>query len=662
MLHRERDKLRALEEERQRTLDSRKRKFDMQVRRILALGQPRIAAIYEHAGNRLFNDRDDSYFATLQHLRKVPVPIEEFLESSEFLGALDMEIWPQIKRDIVRVNTDILLGQRKVVEYIDSGATGTGKTMKAAVTQAYQLYWLNCLKKPQGFFGLAEATPIVFSMASSNLATTRDVMFRPFMDMVTAMPWFRRWTNWNRDKTSVLEFSSGIVVEPVTATTQGIIGRAVMSAHVDEVNYMAVVAASARSGAGDGRRGVYDQAESFYRALKLRRKSRFSSRLPVPGTIILSSSTRHTDDFLDRRIEEVQTAEEPGVEIFRHRQYDVQPAHRFSDERFRLLVGTAEYASRILEPHEQPGVHYPETARIEHVPMNYYYEFKHRPEDALRDVCGISTVNLSPFITQRHKILEAVDRWKRGGNSHPVRRANVDLVEHGMPVVAPEWLDSDTTTPRFAHIDLSKSKDRCGVAVLRVNGFVEVPVDEGVYERLPHFVVEIAISIQPSQARELDIAEVRNWVVALSQVHNVPIYSITYDGFSSSESIQALRKMGIRSSVVSMDRDSEAYEALRRALYQDRLDFPENDVLIRELTQLDKNETTGRVDHPPKGSKDISDAVAGALIRAATSRMYRGQIYFTDGNGNKIKPPARLLDRSETRILHYGSRGQEDER
>lgn len=656
-----REFLNAMEAERQRGIDELKRKAERQVAIMYSHGHSRQASVYEHALNRVFDHADDSFLQLLPQLARMPVTIEEFLEGSDFIGALDMEIWPQIRRDIIRVNTDILTGGRKIGEYIDSGATGTGKTLKAGVTQAYNLYWLQCLKKPKRFFGLAESTPIVFSMASSNLATTREVLFRPFMDMVTAMPFFRRYTRWNPDKTSVMEFDNGIRVEPVTATTQGIIGRAVISAHVDEANYMAVVASSARTHHGDGRKGVYDQAEAFYRAVKLRRRSRFSSRLPVPGLIILSSSTRHTDDFLDRRIEEARAAEEPGVEVFRHRQYDVQPAHRFSTERFRLLVGTAEYGSRILEPHEQPGTHYPADAMIEHVPMDYFYEFKHRPEDALRDVCGISTVNLSPFITQRQKILDAVRRWKAGGNAHPVRRANVDLVDHGMPVIVPEQLDADVTTPRFAHIDLSKSKDRCGIAVLRVDHFIEVAVDKGVWERLPYFVVEFAVSIQPSQARELDIAEVRNWVVSLSQVHNVPIYSVTYDGFSSSESIQALRKAGIRSGVVSMDRDSEAYEALRRALYQDRLDYPDNEVLVRELTQLDKNEQSGMVDHPPKGSKDISDAIAGALYRATTSRMYRTQIYYTDGKGNRIRPPERLLERSEARILQFGSKPRDDD-
>ena len=408
-------------------------------------------------------------------------------------------------------------------------------------------------------------------------------------------------------------------------------------------NYMSVVVGSSRSSRGDGRGGTYDQAEQFYRAIRLRKKSRFSSQFPVPGLIILSSSVKHTDDFLDRRIAEVRSIDggEPGVEVFRHKQYEVQPAERFTAARFRLLIGTAEYGTRILKDDEVAGVHYPENARIEMVPETYRYEFTHRPEDAVRDVCGISTVNLSPFITQRNKIVEAVHRWKDEGNEHPVMRANVILAEHGMPVIVPEMLDADTTTPRFVHIDLSRKKDRCGIAMIRVDDMVEVQVDDGVFERVPKFTVELALSIQPSQVAELDIAAVRNWVVALKTKHNVPIYMVTYDGFDSAESIQALRRIGIRSEVISMDRSDEAYQIVKRALYQDRLDIPENDVLIDELVHLERDEKTGKVDHPPKKSKDISDAVAGACFSAVSSRHYRSQIYYTDGKGNRIMPPGR---------------------
>lgn len=638
----DKDTMEALQRERQQRLDAMKRVAERRIAVLQSHGRTRIGDVYAAACERLFEGNDETLFAFLSSMRRVPVSIHEFLESKDFMGGVDMEIWPQIKRDIIDVNADIALGEPQVFEYIDSGATGTGKTTKANVTHAYQTYLLHCLESPQRMYGLAAQTPIVVSMTSSGLRTTMDVLFRPFYTLVENMPFFQRFTHWNKDRTSVLEFDNRLVVEPVIASNQGIIGRAIIGGHIDEANYMSVVERSARAekgGAGSG--GVYDQAEQFHKAIRLRRRSRFSSRLPVPGMIVLSSSTRYLDDFLDRRIAQVRDTGEPGVKIFRHKQYEVQPAERFSAKRFRLLVGTPEYPTRILPDDAVRGVDFPESGQVEEIPEDYRYDFMHRPEDALRDVCGISTVNLSPFITQREKILEAVARWKASGQAHPVRRANVVLAEHGMPVLEPGLLDPDTETHRFVHIDLSKSKDRCGIVMLRIDRMVQVPVEAGLFENAPHYVVELAVSIQPSQSQELDIAEVRNWVVALKSKHNVPIYMITYDGFNSAESVQTLRHSGIRSEVISMDRTDEPYQMVKRALYQDRLDLPDNEILVRELVQLDRNEGTGKVDHPPKGSKDISDAVAGAVFAAATSRPYRTKLYYVDAAGKRIAPPGR---------------------
>lgn len=636
----------TLREEHRLRLERSKRMVDIHTKHMRNAGKTRLGDFYENMMRSLYDDEDDRYVHALFGMKRIPVSIQEFIESSDFVGGLDMEIWPQIKRDIIEVCPDILLGETPVKEYIDSGATGTGKTLKASIVQAYQLYLLHCFNSPQRFFGQAETTPIVFTMASSNLSTTYNVLFRPFRDIVTGMRFFRTYTKWNRERVSTLDFDNRVKVEPVAATNQGIIGRAVISGHVDEANYMQVVAGSAR--AEHTGRGVYDQAEQFYKQLTLRRRSRFSSTLPVPGLIILSSSIRHNDDFLERRIDQARTTVvkdpktgndvqgEPGVKIFRHKQFEVQPADRFDDETFDVLVGTPEYPTRILTDEDERGVTYPDDARVEPVPMNYYMDFLHRPEDALRDVLGIGSVSLTPFITQRNKIVEAWRRWEASGQAHPVRRANVDLVEHGMPVIDPDLLDPDETTPRFAHIDLSKTKDRCGIVVLRVDKLEAVETERGVRQILPFGVVELAVSIQPSQAKELDIAAVRDWVVALKTVHRVPIYSITYDGYNSAESIQAIRALGIRSSVISMDKDDAAYMNLRRSLYQDRIMYPNNEILVTELTQLDKDETTGKIDHPAKGSKDISDALAGAWYAAVRSRAIRTQLHYVDEEGNRV--------------------------
>ena len=148
-------------------------------------------------------------------------------------------------------------------------------------------------------------------------------------------------------------------------------------------------------------------------------------------------------------------AEANEVKIFTRKQYEVQPQDKYNGETFRLLVGTDHYPTRILEDHEVAGEDYSENATIENVPTEYYYDFVNDPENALRDIVGISTDVITPFISQRHKVVEAIVNWRSSGSKIWVDKQNVDLSIDGMPQIIEENLPEDKDTPRFVHIDLA---------------------------------------------------------------------------------------------------------------------------------------------------------------------------------------------------------------
>jgi hypothetical protein len=59
-----------------------------------------------------------------------------------------------------------------------------------------------------------------------------------------------------------------------------------------------------------------------------------------------------------------------------------------------------------------------------------------------------------------------------------------------------------------------------------------------------------------------------------------------------------------------------AYDTLKELILTGRLDYYEDLFLFDELSRLEliKGKT---VDHPPRGSKDLADGVAGAVFQAA---------------------------------------------
>ena len=64
-----------------------------------------------------------------------------------------------------------------------------------------------------------------------------------------------------------------------------------------------------------------------------------------------------------------------------------------------------------------------------------------------------------------------------------------------------------------------------------------------------------------------------------------------------------------------LDRDIRPYQILKSTINDGRLDIPNNDILLRELNRLELDTKKGKVDHPPGGSKDLADALAGVVFR-----------------------------------------------
>lgn len=93
-------------------------------------------------------------------------------------------------------------------------------------------------------------------------------------------------------------------------------------------------------------------------------------------------------------------------------------------------------------------------------------------------------------------------------------------------------------------------------------------------------------------------------------------HSFVANGFITHNSFdiqQELREVGIRSETLSVAK--KHYEDLAMLVYEDRVALPHLDLLLQELTEL-KVVNDKKVDHPRKGSKDLSDAMCGAVFNA----------------------------------------------
>jgi len=632
--------------------DGKKRAAERAYSEALSRGYAREAEIFRNAAEQIIVHDNPAFFDAIARMNKVPATIDEFVESNEFLAGVDFNIWPTLRDDLCRMNPDVMAGETPIYQTFLGGATGTGKSHLSTGTLAYQVYLMSCFDVPQRLFGLTPATTIVFMLQSVSPTITKRVLYDPFRKMFTAMPYVRRHLRWNDRKESVLEFENNLQIVPAPASLQAILGQAVAGAILDEVNFMQIVENSKTVAGPQGLGGKFDQAEEIYSNIERRRTRSFTTKGVSIGSLCIVSSTRYKNDFLDRKINEMETiySEEPegtpkNFLTFRHRQYEVNP--RFAEGRystFRLLVGTDEYQTRVLEDFEEEGIHYPEGATIIDIPMPYKAQFKKDPDAAIRDVVGIATDAISPFFRRRGKIAEAMTRGLDRGLELWTNGDEFELMTDGMP----EWIEEQMPVsrelrerPHFIHVDLSKTADRCGIAVVRFDGMVEQRSadDPAMIEMLPKLTVVTTLGIQPSVTHEIDIAEIRGFCLALTR-YGFNVASLTYDGFASAESIQMTRHTGVHSDIVSVDRTPTAYQNFRDMLYQDRVDIaPDSQILQTELNTVEWYPEKNKVDHPPRGTKDVADAVVGACQAALDDRSIRARIEVRTDDGERHRNP-----------------------
>ncbi|MCH7995906.1 MAG: hypothetical protein IIB57_15880, partial [Planctomycetes bacterium] len=183
-------------------------------------------------------------------------------------------------------------------------------------------------------------------------------------------------------------------------------GQAICGGILDEMAFMAVIEQSTQVPGPRGQGGRFDQAELVHREAINRRNRSFTTRGISIGTICVLSNTRYQGDFLDRRLKELENRNQPHVYYRRLKRHELRPedvaAVRRKDT-IRVLVGTEQYQTRVLKEDEDVG----DAAHVEFIPRHYEYQFRDDPESALRNICGISTGVIRPFIPQRNKIADA---------------------------------------------------------------------------------------------------------------------------------------------------------------------------------------------------------------------------------------------------------------
>ncbi len=229
---------------------------------------------------------------------------------------------------------------------------------------------------------------------------------------------------------------------------------------VDEANFLEVIEDSKRTGTAD----VYDAAEEMYNAVWTRMTSRFMRAGKVPGMIVMISSPRYPDDFLERK---VQQAKEMGDKsrIFykRLKMWDAKPQiwqgeRIWSGDKFRFDV---EEMRIIEEGDPVPTNAHGELHEIITPPIELKTEFEKSPERSLRDLDARPLLAISPYFRNKGKVKDALKKTI----INPFNEKNLTFDES---------FKCDDNFFRYIHIDLGLKKDAVGIAMTHIPRFIAI--------------------------------------------------------------------------------------------------------------------------------------------------------------------------------------------
>ena len=451
-----------------------------------------------------------------------PVDIRTFIDSPEYLNA-EQECWLSIKNDL----EELFNGEFNEAVFCE--AIGAGKSYKSSIIIAYMVYLTLCLRNPQRYYQLAKGSNICFINMSVRADQSRKVVFGEVSARIANSPWFQKYYPPDPGIKTELRFPKNISVFPGNSQETFPLGFNVLGGVMDEAAWYTDIE-------------NHDVAEEIFNALHNRIKNRYGDK----GLLVMISSPRYVDDFIETKIKEAQS----NKKIFFKRKtiWEAKPESSFSGKTI------------IIEGYTIPKEYEVEAGRD-------FDRFK-------RDFMAMPALVIEPYFKQFQLIEQSINH----NYEHPV-----DEQGRFKP-----WFKGQGKAYRI-HVDLSHKRGATGFCMGHNQGDT--------------VVIDLKLRIKAPAGGEINFAEIRAMIFEL-RARGFDIFGVTYDGWQSIDSMQILQQQGFQCEILSVDRDTSVYDTLKERIYTGKF--------LGELRRLEFVEGK-KINHPPHGSKDVADAVAGVV-------------------------------------------------
>jgi len=536
----------------------------------------------------------------------------------------------------------------------------SGKSTFSHLAVLRMIYEASCLKNPAVSYGLASGSIIGFCSLAKSKETARRVVFEQLAHKIQESPYFKYDFPPVKDLKAEIVFPKGLAIIAGSSTDTSIIGMNIFGGIIDEVNFWGRVKKSSlnygKNWGGESKSG------RLFDSVRRRMKSRYVKKGKLPGIIMLVSSKSTVDSFTDQFVRKEQAMGTLSTFV-RDRSILEMKKGSFSDRTFRVLIGTIDYASKIILDGEDVS-NYKDAIVID-IPEDFRSDFEANLEESLRDIAGVSTIAISNFITKVEKINEMIDKDR----IHPFQcpllddpntwdsRRSYKMNWYALCDRKPngEWVPKlNPEAPRHLHYDPAFTGDAFGFCLAHVGGMIPVQESGEIIEYQPVFVVDFVLAIQGSKDEEVIFRNVRELTYEFSS-HGFHIAEVSMDTYQSRDACQALEQNGYKAGIYSVDtgissrgenvvntaigripKAKQAYWYLRSAIYEGRVKCYDYPILYRELRRLEDGPE--KVDHPDGEGKDLADALCGVVWTLFRSR-YSGE-FLAPSKGITLNPRA----------------------
>ena len=530
-----------------------------------------------------------------------------------------------------------------------------GKTsFSMGVLLAYYLHIVLCLRNPHEYFDLADQKNIIFAVIN---IVTKSIAYKNAWGIINKMlirsPWFMERgisTEGRRPEwictTKPVELIYG-------RNEDDLIGLDILFCFMDEVSF-------ARNQSVE--RQIEIATEVFNVAWE-RMKSRFLKFGGIyEGLMVMASSKRTDVSFLEGFTKKIlEDSDSRKVLVVDKARWEVLPPSSYSGKIFPLAVGDKFKPSQIIKE-DEVDLYKKNGYNIMWSPEEYRSDFERDMQKALTNIAGISVGQISSFLRG-----ELVQRCINPNNQNLFIESVIfsDYRENDQyyeRIDLTRCRPTDFTLPLFIHVDASLGRDGNSISGVLVDYYTNTMTELGVQFDL-HYRQLFKIKVRAPKNGQTGLAKNRQFIFWLRQ-QGFNIQGVSFDQYQSFETLQILEKAGFNVKKQSIDKvDSsgvnQPYEALKNALYENRIELLDDEDQTDELVSLERYEN-GKIDKPIGGHDDAAQCLAGALFLASQCKeelLYSGAILlkaldYTNSPGPE-RPPEEKIQEEITR--HFAS-------